>query len=243
MAQLKALADKVYPDEPSWIEQLKTLGITNARHCRMATEGALLGSILEHGVSPDLVIMSDDAGQFNVLAHILCWIHAERVIKKRVAFTDEKRAALEAKRSEIWDFYADLKAYKERPTAEKKAELSARFDTIFTEKTCFATLNQALKRLHKNKAELLWVLEQPDLPLHNNESEQDIREYVMRRKISGSTRSDLGRRCRDTFTRLKKTCRKLRISFWQYLKDRISGSHTIPMLPELIQRRAMEVNA
>jgi hypothetical protein len=29
-------------------------------------------------------------------------------------------------------------------------------------------LNQALKRIHKNKPELLIVLERPDVPLHNN---------------------------------------------------------------------------
>ena len=74
---------------------------------------------------------------------------------------------------------------------------------------------------HKNKSELLLVLDRPDIPLHNNGAENAIREYVKKRKISSSTRSELGRRCRDTFTSLKKTCRKLGISFWQYLKDRI----------------------
>jgi len=83
-----------------------------------------------------------------------------------------------------------------------KAAHQARFDEIFTAQTCFATLNLALKRLHKNKSELLLVLERPDLALHNNLSEGDIREYVKRRKISGGTRSELGRRCRDTFASL-----------------------------------------
>ena len=118
-----------------------------------------------------------------------------------------------------------------------------RFDVIFQEKTCFATLNHALKRLHDNKAELLLVLERPDIPLHNNLSENDIREYVTRRKQSGSTRSDLGRRCRDTFASLKKTCRKLGISFWHYLMDRNSGSNTIPPLSELVRQRAEEARA
>ena len=122
-----------------------------------------------------------------------------------------------------------------------KKTLTARFDEIFTEKTCFTTLNLALKRLHENKDELLVALERPYIPLHNNLSENDIREYVMRRKRSGSTRSDEGRRCRDTLVSLKKTCRKLGISFWQYLLDRFSGSHKISKLPELIRQRASEV--
>jgi hypothetical protein len=70
-------------------------------------------------------------------------------------------------------------------------------------------LNAALKRIHSNKTELLMVLERPDIPLHNNSAENAIRDYVKKRKISGSTRSEAGRRCRDTFTSLKKTCRKL----------------------------------
>ena len=86
--------------------------------------------------------------------------------------------------------------------------------------------------------ELLLVLDRPDIPLHNNLSERDIREYVKKRKISGSTRSDNGRRCRDTFTSLKKTCRKLGVSFWGYLNDRVSNAGEIPPLPDLIRARA-----
>ena len=79
----------------------------------------------------------------------------------------------------------------------------------------------------------------PDIPLHNNESERDIREYVKKRKISGSTRSDDGRRCRDTFISLKKTCRKLKIPFWEYIKDRILKINKIPPLPDIIRQRAL----
>jgi len=104
-------------------------------------------------------------------------------------------------------------------------------------------LNQALKRLHKNKAELLRVLERPEIPLHNNTSERDIREYVKKRKISGSTRSEDGRRCRDTFASLKKTCRKLGISFWQLLEDRLSGRNTLPPLAALVRLRAAEAHS
>jgi hypothetical protein len=95
-----------------------------------------------------------------------------------------------------------------------------------------------LKRLHRNKAELLLVLERPEVPLYTNESERDIRDYVKKRKVSGGTRSDLGRRCRDTFASLKKTCRKLGVSFWEFLIDRLSAANRIPALPSLIRERA-----
>ncbi len=105
-------------------------------------------------------------------------------------------------------------------------------------KTDYVTLNLALKRLHKNKRELLLVLDRPDIPLHNNLSESDIRKYAKRRKVSGDTRSDTGRKRRDTFISLKKTCCKLGISFWQYLQDRIEKINAIPTLLELIRQQA-----
>jgi hypothetical protein len=116
-------------------------------------------------------------------------------------------------KNKIWKLYKGLKQYKQNPRAKTKDRLKAEFDRIFTTKTSSATLNQALKRLYDNKPELLLVLEHPEIPLHNNLAENAIREYVKKRKISGSTRSEAGRKCRDTFTSLKKTCRKLGVSF------------------------------
>ncbi len=243
--QLDRLAEysqRSFANTTEWETALVALDITRELEVRIVTEGALLGSVLEHGINPELVVVSDDASQFNVLLHALCWIHAERAIKKLVGFNDKHRATLEQTRTQIWDFYQDLKAYREAPSAEEKATLEIRFDELFTAPTCFATLNQVLERLHSNKAELLLVLERPDIPLHNNTSERDIREYVKKRKISGSTRNNSGRRCRDTFSSLKKTCRKLGLSFWQFLNDRLGGTRAIPPLPELVRRRSLEVH-
>ena len=78
------------------------------------------------------------------------------------------------------------------------------------------------------------MLERPEIPLHTNDSERDLRDYVKKRKVSGGTRSDLGRQCRDTFISLKKTCRKLSVSFWEYLMDRLIGAKTIPPLSDLM---------
>ncbi len=228
--KLAAHTVKVLKTKEEWEATLEELRITNERHVRIATEGALLGSVIQHGIHPDLVVVSDDAGQFDVFRHALCWIHAERIFAKLIGFNDHHREALTSTRSEIWDLYADLKAYKADPDDAKKADLDTRFDELCATKTCFVSLNMALRRMHKNKAELLLVLERPDIPLHNNPSENDIRGYVKKRKISGSTRSDEGRRCRDTFASLKKTCRKNGISFWAYLQDRIRGSGRIPPL-------------
>jgi hypothetical protein len=238
LAKLAAAAERGFADKAQWQTALAELGITDKRHVQITTEGALLGSVLKHGINPHLAIVSDDAGQFNVLLHALCWIHAERVLARLIGFNSAQREDLEKTRTAVWELYRDLKAYKVAPTPEARRALDARFDQLCTRRTCFVALNQALKRMHRNKRELLMVLERPDLPLHNNLSEGDIREYVKRRKISGGTRSEDGRRARDTFASLKKTCRKLGISFWSYLNDRIQGDHVIPQLATLIEAHA-----
>jgi len=229
---------KQFADITEWEALLKELQIVNHRHIKIATEGALIGSILYNGLPRSLVIVSDDAGQFNVFNHALCWIHAERLINKLIAPSEEKRKILEDVKEQIWNFYAKLKDYKVSPDETKRIQLQERFREIFTQKTEFQMLNLAIGRLYENRDELLLVLDRPEIPLHNNLSENDIREYVKRRKISGSTRSELGRQCRDTFTSLKKTCRKLGVSFWKYLLDRISNTNEIPRLPELILNHA-----
>lgn len=237
---LSAGQPTVMADDCEWNVYLEEEGITTARHVQIATEGALYASIIEHGISRNLIIVSDDAGQFNVLLHALCWIHAERSINKITPVGEKSKEDLEEVRGKLWGLYEDLKAYKVNPDPAEAERLDQLFDEIFTTKTHSASLNNALKRIHSNKSELLLVLRHPEIPLHNNLSENDIREYVKRRKISGGTRSEAGRRSRDTFTSLKKTCRKLGISFWEYLKDRLAKTQLIPKLAELIRNRSIQ---
>ena len=128
-------------------------------------------------------------------------LHPERLINKLIPLKKEHLEDLEKVTDEIWEFYQELKTYKNltaEQQREEKARLVQRRNEIFEQSTCFETLDLVLARLKRRKAELLKVLEKPELPLHNNASEQDIREFVKKRKISGSTRSDEGRRCRDT---------------------------------------------
>lgn len=234
---LKESPVKEFINSAQWEEHLQRIGISKPRHVKIATEGALFGSLVSQ-VPKSLVIVSDDAGQFNILNHSLCWIHAERTLAKLIVPSAEKQEILEEVRKQVWDFYDELKTYKETPTEKNKVRLQEVFDDIFTQQTDFQLLNLALKRLHANKSELLLVLDRPEIPLHNNLSENDIREYVKKRKISGSTRSEAGRRCRDTFASLKKTCRKLGISFWQYLNDRLSGKNLILPLSQIVEQQS-----
>jgi aminopeptidase N len=134
---------------------------------------------------------------------------------------------------------SELKAYARDPTRRRRSELKARFERIFKRRTGFVMLDRLLGRLHANKAELLMVLERPEIPLHTNDSENDIRAQVTKRKISGGTRSDAGRACRDAFLGLMKTGRKLGISFWSYLGARlgIPDAPAVPPLADLVRAR------
>ena len=233
---------RVFADEAAWKAHLAALGIdrlaVTPEPIRIATEGALWGAIQAHGLLPGTVIVSDDAGQFRLGEHALCWVHAERLVHKLVPTTEEQRRAVEVTRSLIWWFYADLKAWQREPCPRRAAALRARFERIFTRRTGYVVLDRLLARLHRRKAELLRVLERPEIPLHTNGSENDIRACVTKRKVSGGTMSEDGRIARDVLLGLMKTCRKLGVSFYRYLGDRlrVPGAAPIPPLPDLVRQ-------
>jgi hypothetical protein len=235
---------KVFTDETAWTAHLATLGIdrlaVTPEPVRIATEGALWGTIQAHGLLPGTVIVSDDAGQFRLGEHALCWVHAERLVHKLVPANDQQRRAVELTRTLIWWLYADLKAWQRDPCPRRAAALRARFDRIFTRRTGYIVLDRLLARLHRRKAELLRVLKRPEIPLHTNGSENDIRACVTKRKISGGTMSQDGRTARDVLLGLMKTCRKLGISFYRYLGDRlrVPGAVPVPPLPNLVRQAA-----
>ena len=238
-AELSDGAWVVVEGDEAWEKQLDAWQIQSADHRRLVTEAALFGSLLAHDLYVNQPLVSDDAAQFKVLGLMvaLCWLHAERHVARLIPLNAREQKAYDKVRDAIWRYYQRLKAYRVSPTPRRKARLERDFDRLFQQRTGFPALNEALRKIHAKKENLLLVLEHPELPLHNNPSESDIRQYVKKRKISAGTRSDLGRRCRDTFLSLKTTCRKLGVAFWRYLRDRIHGLNTIPPLGDLIREK------
>jgi hypothetical protein len=228
-----------FADEAAWTDHLVTFSF-GAGHRRLVTEAALVGAIVARGLLTETVIVSDDAGQFNVFSHALCWVHAERHLRRLVCVTAEQQRLVDLQRQLVWWFYADLKLYKDAPTPVRRAALRTRFERIFGRVTGFAELDAVAARLRANKAELLMVLDRPEVPLHSNGAENAIRCIVTKRKISGETRSAAGKQARDTFLSLLKTCTKLAVSFWAYLGARlkIPEADTVPWLPDLIRQQA-----
>jgi hypothetical protein len=242
--RLAAHPTKVFADEAAWTAHLAGLGLDRLAvtpgPLRNATEGALWGTIQARGLLQGTVIVSDDAGQFRLGEHALCWVHAERLVHKLVPANDQQRRAVELTRSLIWWLYADLKVWQRDPCPRRAAALRARFDRIFTRRSGYVVLDRLLARLHRRRAELLRVLERPEIPLHTNASENDIRACVTKRKVSSGTMSANGRTARDVLLGLMKTCRKLGVSFYRYLGDRlrVPGAMTVPPLPDLVRQAA-----
>jgi len=246
--QIKYSDTVIAADKTKWEAYLLSHKIISVKTKQMISEAALLGGAMSLGINPDLRILSDGAGQFNILRHALCWVHAERSLRKLVGATLWEQENIDEMQDLLWQYYRSLKAYQQTPTDMGKAHLLLAFAQIFDRSYLkqglpkqdlvnHEALNNVLRWFRTHKAELLEVLELPSLPLHNNSAETDIREYVIRRKISGGTRSDAGRRARDTFIGLKKTCRKLGISFWQYLIARLCRDQKIPPLSDVMRSK------
>jgi hypothetical protein len=154
IALLAGHPQRVFPDQAAWAAHLERLGITALRvtpdPVRLATEGALWGAIKAHGLLPGTVVVSDDAGQFALGEHALCWVHAERLVHKLDTFTDQQRAAQAHMRELIWWFYADLKAYRASPSAPP-GRVARPLRPHLQRRTGFVVLDRLLERLHANK--------------------------------------------------------------------------------------------
>ena len=184
-------------------------------------------------------LIADDAPQFkDILENLgLCWIHEGRHYKDLMPRHQEFRDILDHFMDEFWEFYNQLKKYKRKPIERLKRILGKRFDQLFNPNTDYYALNRVIKKTRSKKESLLLVLKHPEIPLHNNTSEQDIREKVIQRKIRNCFRSWRGAYASDTFLSLMATCRKQGISFWDYIKDRVYQANQIPPLGQMIEQK------
>ena len=240
---LRSANGRYFTDLKAWKNLLKELGVSSPEYCRKATEGALKAALVDRFKLDNLIIHSDGARQFDTaFKRSLCWYHAGRNLDKLIPESDRERVLRDQAVDRYWNLYDDIEAYKQSPSEEQQKKIRQDFDEWVTEPMAYPELQSVLGQLMVVKEELLLVLKYPWLPLHNNLSERQIREYVKRRKVSGGTRSELGRRCRDTFASLKKTCKQHKISFVHYLKDRLTGLNSIPRLSELIMSAAASQN-
>ena len=183
-------------------------------------------------------LVCDDAGQFKLLTDklSLCWIHAGRHYEKLSPIVDRHAKSLDDFLDHYWAYYASLQDYRAGPTKELAEKLRLEFDELFSTQTKYAALDDRIAKTAAKKDELLTVLSLPEVPLHNNASELGARVSARRRDVSLHSRSERGVRAMDIFTTLVQTSKKLGISAFAYLRDRLSGSLEMPSLAQSIMR-------
>jgi hypothetical protein len=186
------------------------------------------------------ILMSDDAPQFKKITkeQILCWIHDGRHYKKLSPFVKQHQDELDAFLEKYWDFYHQLKDYKESPSFIAFFVLNKEFDDLFTSQTDYEYLNERIKKTFAKKKELLLVLKYPELPLHNNASELAARVQVRHRDVSFQTKSEAGTKIKDTFMTLSETAKKLGVRAYDYIHDRVSGRYKLPSLATIIENKS-----
>jgi hypothetical protein len=198
----------------------------------------------EKGVAIVDTLVCDDAAVFHWLtrALMLCWVHDGRTYKKLEPVIALHRQQLADFRKRYWEYYDQLLAYRDNPTEKERQRLDSQFDILFATETGYRDLDQRIAKTRTKKTSLLLALQHPELPLHNNASELAVRQRVRKRDVSFAPRTPLGLRAWDTFMTLADTARKLGISFYAYIRDRVSGTNQIPPMPLLVTKRAHELN-
>jgi hypothetical protein len=189
-------------------------------------------------------LICDDAPQFNRLTYdkMLCWIHEGRPYKKLLPVVPLHRGMLDDFLKRFWDYYDQLVSYRQAPTPEESWRLETEFDTLLATRTGYEDLDQRIAKTQAKKASLLLVLKYPELPLHNNPAELAVRQRVRKRDVSFGPRTPEGVRAWDTFMTLAATAKKLGVSFYQYIHDRIGQTNQIPPLASLVEKAAQELN-
>jgi hypothetical protein len=189
-------------------------------------------------------LVCDDAPQFNWLGGkmMLCWVHEGRHYKKLMPVIQLHRELLDDFLKQFWEYYHQLLDYRQNPTEEERLRLEIKFDELFSSLTGYDALDQRIAKTKAKKDSLLLVLQYPELPLHNNASELGVRQRVRKRDVSFGPRTEDGVRAWDTFGTLAETAKKLGVSFYHYLNDRISGTNQIQPLADLVTIRAKVLN-
>jgi len=229
-------------DEQTFVERLDTHWPKLNMQQRQAILSA--AAVAAYHAEDDLpivrLLLCDDAPQYHWIAEelALCWVHEGRHYKKLMPVFVHHLEMLNNFRKQFWEFYDELLAYRQQPSPEESVRLGAEFDRLFSTRTGFDALDSQIAKTREKKEPLLMVLKYPEIPLHNNPAELEARQRVRKRDISFGPRTQDGVKAWDTFMSLAATSKKLGISFYQYIHDRVSKANEIPSLASLIEAHA-----
>jgi hypothetical protein len=233
-------------DEPTFLKRLdaELPGLGKQQRKLLIDAAAVAAYHAETGFPVVRALICDDAPQFNWLARLmmLCWVHEGRHYKKLSPVVALHRNQLDSFLKRFWEYYDQLLAYRQDPTQDERQRLETEFDRLFTPNTGYEELDKRIAKTQTKKESLLLVLKYPELPLHNNAAELGVRQRVRKRDVSFGPRTQAGVRAWDTFATLAATSKKLGVSFYQYIRDRISGENQIPPMADLVTKAAKELN-
>jgi hypothetical protein len=245
LAALQQLPQDQSLSEPDFTQRLAVaLPTLSSQARRRVLEAAAVAAYHAQQEFPIVdLLVCDDADQFKRLTDelALCWIHDARHYKKLTPVVPQHRKLLDSFSGQYWDLYDDLLTYRQASTAEDAARLSHQFDELFATKTGSADLDDRIAKTQAKKDALLMVLKHPEISLHNNPAELAARRRVRKRDVSFGPRTEEGKKAWDTFMTLADTAKKLGVSFYRYVYDRVSQANHIPKLADLIAERAKQL--
>lgn len=213
--------------------------LNQQQQARVCEAGALTAYYAQDKYPVIPILVSDDAPQFHHLTEkqMLCWIHEGRHYKKLQPQVAYHREILDNTLKQFWDYYHKLQAYQTDPDPETAAALRLEFETLFSQTTDYDQLNQRLAKTLAHEEKLLVILDHPEIPLHNNPAELGARQRVRKRDVSFGPRTEDGKVAWDSFMTVAETAKKLKVSFYQYVLDRISQKNAMPSLADIIRSR------
>jgi len=224
------------------LEGIPDLG--GVAHDRIAEAAAIAAYHADRKQPVVRLLVCDDAKQFRWLTEelALCWIHDGRHYQNLEPCVGQHREKLEAFRKKYWEYYRHLRTYTRAPTPEGAAERREQFETLFSTRTGYEVLDRRIAKTQTHRRQLLQVLQHPEIPLHNNPGELEMRRRVRKRVVSYGPRSAQGAQVWDAMETLIGTAKKLGVNIFHYLRDRVSGARAMPSLAGLIGEKAKALN-
>ncbi|MHC4157189.1 MAG: IS66 family transposase [Planctomycetota bacterium] len=246
MEQLQKLPQDQTLGEDQFISLLDEyqLGMGPQQRSRVLEAAAVAAYHTQQEFPVVKLLIGDDAPQFKRVTKelALCWVHDARHYKKLSPAVAYHCQLLESFMKRYWKLYNKLVAHGLDSTPENAAQLETEFDDLFSTVTGYTGLDRRIAMTRDKKDALLMVLRHPEIPLHNNPAEIEIRRRVRKRDVSFGPRTEDGKRAWDTFTTLAATAKKLGVSFYQYVYDRVSAANQIPDFADLIAQRAKQMD-
>ncbi len=216
---------------------LVVLNIKSATNKRSLRTASLLSGYHKGLMGKPITnLISDDAKEYKdiVINQQLCWIHELRHYRLIKITTGFMKETLDKFFKKAWKLYEYMSEYKFNPTLEKRQQIKKEFKKLFETKWNNYHIDSLQPNTVTRKAGLLCFLDFPGLEIHNNSCEFDIREKVVKKKISYGHKSTEGCKNGNFWLSLYHTCRKNSVTFWEYLIDRFSNQNIMKQLPEII---------